>query len=100
MLAIAHPNLRCAGYQNQQSYDNLYALIPEGMHDIVAERAGVPAAVLVGVKARQHLRAEVFIAEQTHFPLITFCNLFISGGASESKLECSKYLSYDLQKKE
>ena len=38
------------------------------MHDIVAEGAGVPATVLVGVEARQHLRSQVLIAEQTHFP--------------------------------
>ena len=68
------------------------------MHDIVAERAGVPAAVLVGVKARQHLRAEVFISEQAHRTFFTFCNL-TSGGASERKLECCVSISLKSTKK-
>ena len=38
------------------------------MHDIVAEGAGVLAAVLVGVEARQNLGTKILIPEQPHCP--------------------------------
>ena len=48
------------------------------MHDIVAEGAGIPTAVLVGVKARKNLRSKIFIAEKPHSqPLLTVFSDYI-----------------------
>jgi hypothetical protein len=42
-------------------------LIPEGVHNILAQRAGVLRAVLVGVEPRQYLRPKIFVVERPHF---------------------------------